>query len=222
VAGATPRTRVREQVRGLYAITPEGLDDATLFSLTEAALAGGARLVQYRDKSRDAARRRAQAGALLTLCERHGAALVINDDVALALAIGAHGVHMGREDGDLREARRRLGADRLLGASCYADMALARAALDAGADHVAFGAAYASATKPGATHAGIDVYRAARAALDAPVVAIGGITPANALPLLDAGVDALAVVGALYDAADAAGVRAAASSFANLFRNPIP
>lgn len=213
---------LRAKVRGLYAITPDGLDEAALLARTEAALAGGARLVQYRDKSRDAVRRRAQAQALLALCRRHGAALVINDDLGLALDVGAHGVHLGREDGDLREARRRLGPDRLLGASCYADIGLARAALAAGADHVAFGAAYASGTKPGATRAGIDVYRAARSVLDAPIVAIGGITPANAPPLLEAGVDALAVVGALYDAVDAAGVRAAAASFANLFRNPSP
>ena len=222
MAGAAPRTRVREQVRGLYAITPDGLDDAALLSLTEAALEGGARLVQYRDKSGDAARRRGQASSLLALCVRHGAALVINDDLGLALDIGAHGVHLGRGDGDLREARRLLGADRLLGASCYADIGLARAALAAGADHVAFGAAFASGTKPGAARAAIEVYRAARAALDAPVVAIGGITPGNAQPLLDAGVDALAVVGALYDSTDPAGVRAAATRFANLFRNPIP
>ena len=222
MAGATPRARAREQVRGLYAITPDGLDDAALLSRTEAALEGGARLVQYRDKSSDPARRRGQATSLLSLCVRHGATLVINDDLGLALDIGAHGVHMGRGDGDLREARRLLGADRLLGASCYADIGLARAALAAGADHVAFGAAYTSGTKPGAKPAGIGVYREARAVLDAPIVAIGGITPANAQPLLDAGVDALAVVGALYDAFDAAGVRAAARSFANLFRNPIP
>lgn len=219
---ASLRDPIRRLARGLYAITPDGLGDSELLARTEAALQGGATLVQYRDKSGDAARRRAQAGALLALCRRRGAALIINDDVELALDIGAHGVHLGREDGDLREARRRLGPGRLLGASCYADIGLARTALAAGADHVAFGAAYASGTKPGATRAGIAVYRAARAALDVPIVAIGGITPANAPPLLEAGVDALAVVGALYDAADAAGVRAAAASFANLFRNPSP
>jgi thiamine-phosphate pyrophosphorylase len=191
--------------RGLYAITPDWQDTARLLGAVETALQGGARVLQYRNKAADAALRLAQASALLPLCRHFGVPLIINDHLDLALLVGADGLHLGAEDGDLAAARLALGPDRLLGASCYNRLELAHAALHAGADHVAFGAAYPSATKPGARHASLHVYEAARIELNCPVVAIGGITPDNAAPLIAAGVNNLAVIGALFEVADVGG-----------------
>jgi thiamine-phosphate pyrophosphorylase len=148
--------------------------------------------------------RRDQAAALAAQCRVAAVPMIVNDDVELALAVGADGVHLGAGDGDLAAARARLGPGRLLGASCYNRLELAHAAVAAGADYVAFGAAFASSTKPGAVHAPLELYRAARAALAVPIVAIGGITVANAPALIAAGVDAVAVITALFDADDVA------------------
>ena len=203
-------------LRGLYAITPDGLAPATLLEHVEAALAGGVRLVQYRDKSSDAVQRSATATALRALCHRFGARLIINDDLALALAIDADGVHLGSEDGDLVAARQALGPDKLLGASCYADFEPAQRAVAAGADYVAFGAVYASSTKPLAPRAPLSLFTRCRTGLKpranttptlhalAPisVCAIGGITLANAPSLIAAGADLLAVITDLFEAPD--------------------
>lgn len=202
------------RIAGLYAVTPEENDTSALARKVEAALRGGAALVQYRNKSADTTLRRRQATTLLALCRAAGVPLIINDDLELALEIGADGLHLGREDGELRAARRALGPARLLGASCYDRIELARAALAAGADHVAFGSIHASSTKPGAVRAPLALLALARAELAAPVVAIGGIDIANAPPVIAAGADALAVVSALFDATD---VAAAAARFASLF-----
>jgi len=201
-------------VAGLYAITPEDADTGRLARKVQAALDGGASLVQYRSKSPDAAARRDQGLRLLGLCRRAGVPLIINDDLELALAIGADGVHLGREDGDVAAARARLGADRLLGVSCYDRLELAIAAVAAGADHVAFGSAFASPTKPGAVRAPPELYAQARARLRVPIVAIGGITPENAQLVIEAGADAVAVITALFDAED---IAAAAAAFRGLF-----
>jgi thiamine-phosphate pyrophosphorylase len=145
---------VANSLRGLYAITSEGLPPAGLLAHVEAALRGGAALVQYRDKSRDSTRRAEAARALQRLCRQFGARLLINDDLALALAVDADGVHLGATDGDLLTARQALARGRLLGASCYADFECARvAAAAAGADYLAFGAVYPSPTKPLAVRA---------------------------------------------------------------------
>ena len=125
---------LRAPLRGLYAITPDGLDAPTLTARLEAALRGGVRFVQYRDKINSAAQRGEIAGALQAICRRYGARFIVNDDLALALAVGADGVHLGGDDGDPAAARRALGPDKLLGVSCYADFELARAATAAGAD----------------------------------------------------------------------------------------
>ena len=196
-------------LRGLYAITPDGLPASTLLAQVEAALQGGVRLVQYRDKSADAARRGELARALTALCRQYAARCIINDDVALALGVGADGVHLGGSDGDLAAARAALGPGRLLGASCYANFTLARAAQDAGADYVAFGAVCASPTKPQAVRAPWDLLTRARAELAVPTCAIGGITLADAPGLIDAGADLLAVITDLFAAPDIA-ARAAA------------
>lgn len=198
-------------VAGLYAITPEDADTDRLARKVAAALAGGARLIQYRSKSSDAAARRAQAECLLGLCRHAGATLIVNDDLELALAIGADGVHLGRDDGDVTAARARLGSDRLLGVSCYDSLELAVAAVAQGADHVAFGSAFDSPTKPEAPRAPSELFAQAKDRLRVPVVAIGGITPENAHLVIEAGADAVAVITALFGASDITATAAAYS-----------
>ena len=204
----------RSSLRGLYAITPETRDTAWLTTAVSQAVEGGARVVQYRDKSGDGALRLAQASALAEVCRSGGVRFIINDDIALALEVGADGVHLGREDGAIADARCRLPEGALLGASCYDRLELAQAALKAGADHVAFGAVYSSSVKPDATRASLDLFRAARAQLDCPIVAIGGITADNAAAVIEAGADAVAVITAVFGAPD---IRRAAAAIASLF-----
>ena len=205
-------------LRGLYAITDSRLIPADrLVDAVSHAIAGGAVLVQYRDKESAPQLRRAQAIALQTLCEAHDVPLIINDDVELALDCGAAGVHLGRDDADLDAARARLGAGAIIGVSCYADLERAREAAAAGADYLAFGRFFPSETKPEAMPANPELLRVARRELDLPLCAIGGITPANAPQLLEAGADLLAVIHGLFGQPD---VRAAASRFQSLFKKP--
>lgn len=199
---------------GIYAITPETADTESLLTQVEAALAGGVAAVQYRDKSGDVARRHEQASELVVLCRRFGVPLIINDDLRLADLADADGVHLGRDDGSLREARIILGKRKLIGASCYQSLELAQAAQAAGADYVAFGSFFSSPTKPAAGRASLDLLRDASPHIHVPLVAIGGITLANAPALLDAGADSLAVLSALFDAPD---IRAAARNLNRLF-----
>jgi thiamine-phosphate pyrophosphorylase len=199
---------------GLYAITPETDNTERLLAQVEAALLGGVAAVQYRDKSGDVARRHEQASELVALCHRFGAPLIVNDDLRLADLCGADGVHLGRDDGGLREARIILGQGRFIGASCYQSLDLALAAQAAGADYVAFGSFFSSPTKPAAPRASLDLLREAAPVIRVPLVAIGGITLANAPQLLDAGADCLAVLSALFDAPD---IRTAAHALNQLF-----
>ncbi len=185
--------------RGLYAITDGPRPD--LLAAVKAALRGGAELLQYRDKTADSARRAFEARALRELCARHGVPFVVNDDVELALAAGADGVHLGEDDGDVAAARARLGTEAIIGASCYDSPARARQLAAAGADYLAFGAFFPSPTKPNARRATPDLLRAARP-FGLPLVAIGGITPDNAPPLVDAGADFLAVISGVFAQAD--------------------
>lgn len=187
---------------GLYAITPNLKDTSELLTKVEQALRGGARVLQYRNKQADMALKQGQAKALRELTRNHGACLVINDDLDLAIEVAADGVHLGGEDGDLQAARARLPKGMLLGASCYNDLELVRQAVKAGVDYVAFGAVFASGTKPNARRAGLDLIRQARAELALPIVAIGGITPHNAGQVIAAGADSVAVIAALFDSAD--------------------
>lgn len=199
---------------GVYAITHETADTARLLTQVAAALAGGAAAVQYRDKSAEVARRHEQASELVALCRRFGVPLIVNDDLRLADLCDADGVHLGRDDGSLREARIILGKDKFIGASCYQSLERAVAAQAAGADYVAFGSFFPSPTKPAAGRADTGLLHEATRAIHLPLVAIGGITLANAPPLLDAGADSLAVLSALFDAAD---IRAAAHDLNRLF-----
>jgi thiamine-phosphate pyrophosphorylase len=188
-------------LEGLYAVTPDWPETARLLAATEAVLRGGCRLVQYRHKATSPCHRDEQAGALRRLTAGFGAALIINDDIDLALAVGADGVHLGQDDGDLAAARARLGDDRVLGASCYQSLEHARRAVDAGASYIAFGSFFPSPTKPQAAPAGLPLLSAARG-LGVPVAAIGGITRDNAAGLIGAGADMVAVITDLYAADD--------------------
>lgn len=206
-------------LRGLYAITPEGVDAKVLLAQVEAALAGGASVVQYRDKQGLAPNRADTARALRELCHRFDARFIVNDDLELAQAVDADGVHLGGDDGDLAAARQALKAGQLLGASCYADFDRARAAVAAGADYVAFGAVYPSPTKPHAQHAPLSLFARCRAELAVPVCAIGGITVDNARPVLLAGADLLAVISDLFEAPDIAGRASAYQQLFEEYRN---
>lgn len=203
---------------GLYAVTDSTLlPGERLFEAVEAALRGGAVLVQYRDKSGDAARREAEARRLLDLCRSYRVPLLINDDVALALAIGADGVHLGRGDGSIEQARERLGPKAIIGATCHDSLAFAAEAAAAGADYLAFGAFYPSSTKPGAQPAKTATLTVAHVKHDLPVVAIGGITVDNAAPLIAARADLVAVVSDLWTAPD---IEARARAYTRLFALP--
>jgi len=203
---------------GLYALTPDEPDTARLASRVRAAVSGGAAAVQYRNKPADAALRRDQAQVLVRICGEAGVPLIVNDDVELALDVGAAGVHLGRDDGDLAAARARLGAGKLIGASCYDCFDLAGRAVVAGADYVAFGAVFASPTKPAAVRAPLALLGEAKRRFGVPVVAIGGITLDNAALAIAAGADALAVITALFDADD---VAARARAFRDLFASTV-
>ncbi len=179
------------------------------------AIAGGARLIQYRNKGGDSPRRLQEAEALRSVCRAAAVPFIVNDDVALAARIDADGVHLGRDDADPTGARERLGPDALIGVSCYDSLERAVHAQAVGADYVAFGRFFPSRTKPLATPATTELLRRAREILDIPLVAIGGITPDNGGILIAAGADMLAAIDAVFGRAD---IRAAAAAFASLFR----
>ena len=191
------------KLRGLYAITPEGVDPDKV----RLALEGGLALLQYRNKRRD----RSHAKAVVGLAKRYNVPVVINDDIDLALELDAEGAHLGRGDGDLSAARKKL-KGRLLGASCYNEARLARAAVAEGADYVAFGSVFASPTKPAAVRAPLSLFGDS---LGVPLCAIGGITLQNAPEVIAAGADLLAVISDLFEAPD---IRARAADYGKLFR----
>lgn len=201
-------------MRGLYAVTPDATDTSALVAHVHAALSGGARLVQYRNKQATPDTRSEQARAIKAVCDQFGAALIINDHVELAAEVDASGVHIGAEDGEISAARRVLGADTLIGVSCYNQLELARASVAGGADYIAFGSFFASSVKPGAVHAPLTLLQRARQSFTVPIVAIGGITLDNASDLITAGADAVAVISALFHASD---VTASARAFNALF-----
>lgn len=193
----------RPALRGLYAITDAQLTPgAQLLERVSAAVHGGARWIQYRHKDEHAPHRLAEARALAQRCHALGAALIINDDVALAVASGADGVHLGRDDLDLETARARLGPQAVIGVSCYDRLELAEQAADRGADYVAFGSVFPSPTKPHAVHASLELLREACTRLELPVCAIGGINTHNAAEVAATGVDLLAVISAVFGAGD--------------------
>ncbi len=186
---------------GLYVITDQRLIAERKFKLAiESALQGGARIIQYRDKSNDLKKRQQQASLLCTLCEQYQAVSIINDDIELAVAVGANGVHIGQHDVSLSHARERLGAKAIIGVSCYNDLSLAQQAEKNSASYVAFGAMFPSQTKPTAVVAGLDIIAKARVKLSLPICCIGGISNKNIQQVFDTGADMAAVVNAVFSA----------------------
>ena len=201
-------------ISGLYAVTPDAPDAAFRLEHVEAALAGGARVIQYRNKSASQAARLEQGRALKALCARHAVPFIVNDYVDLARAIDADGVHLGAGDGSALAARQALGVGKIIGISCYDSLERGREAQRDGADYIAFGSFFPSSVKPGAVHAPLDLLAEAKRELALPLVAIGGITLGNAQELISAGADALAVITALFAAPD---ITAAARDFEAFF-----
>ncbi len=206
---------MRRKLAGLYAITPDEPDTDILLRKVGLALRGGASALQYRNKTAGPALRLEQGRALAALCRAAGAAFIVNDNLALALELAADGVHLGADDGELAEARQRLGPNKLLGASCYDRMELAEAAAQAGVDYLAFGSVFSSGTKPGAVRAPLAIFAEARRSFALPLVAIGGITLQNAPQVFAAGADAVAVISAVFDAAD---IAESAAGFTKLYQ----
>ena len=202
-------------IRGLYAVTPNEADTDLLLAKVEAALQGGISMLQYRNKLADPKLQTQQARAILPLCRQYQVPFIINDSVKLCLTLDADGVHIGAEDGNLKEIRTRIGKYKILGASCYDRFDLALAAQQAGADYVAFGACFASSTKPNAPVANLSLFDQARTQLTIPAVAIGGITLTNAPQVIAAGADSLAVINAIFNATD---VKSSTEQFTQLFR----
>ncbi|MCB1937535.1 MAG: thiamine phosphate synthase [Nitrosomonas sp.] len=191
------------RIGGVYGITPDRADTADLLSKTSQVLAGGVRLIQYRNKTADADLRNTQAKSLLQLCRQYDVPLIINDHIDLAMEIGADGVHVGEQDASVANTRKLMGPEKIIGASCYNRLDLALTAQAEGADYVAFGAFYPTTTKQNTVVAPLEILdQANKAALSIPVVSIGGINTANALALIQAGADAIAVSQALYRAED--------------------
>ena len=197
-------------MRGLYAITPDTADTEELLRKVEPALKAGVAMLQYRNKVISKDKRLLQAKALAPLARGYGVPFIVNDDVEIALAVGANGAHLGKDDGNLAAARGQL-AGRILGISCYNDPEKARAAVGAGADYVAFGSVFPSPTKPDAVRAPLSLFQHK---LGIPLCAIGGITLENAPTLIAAGASLLAVITDLFDAPD---IAARAAAYRELF-----
>ena len=201
-------------MKGFYLVTPDWDDTDRLLDVTEAALQGGAALLQYRHKTADASLRETQARALLALCRRFGRPFIVNDHVELCLAIGADGVHVGGTDAAIAVVRAKVGPDLIVGASCYGDLALARAAHGAGASYVAYGGFYPSRVKKYPITTAPDILKDSREEVPLPTVVIGGMTPENSAPLVAAGADMVAAISSVYLADDP---KQAAADFAALF-----
>ncbi len=202
------------EIFGLYAITPDSTDTANLLTMTEQALVGGATIVQYRNKIADDILRQEQAYLLAQLCRKYQVVFIINDHINIAMAVDADGVHLGQDDGSIRDARKKLGNEKIIGVSCYNQLNLAIDASQQGADYIAFGAFFASSTKPDAVTASTDLLCKAKQKLFVPIVTIGGITLTNAAALIDQGGDAIAVSNALFNTQD---IQLTARAFSQLF-----
>ena len=205
---------MKPSIQGLYAITPDEVNTDLLLIKVEAALKGGVSLLQYRNKVAHHKLKTQQARELLPLCRLYKVPFIINDSVKICLTLDADGVHLGADDGDLTEVRARLGDDKILGASCYNQFDLARQAQQAGVDYIAFGACFASLTKPNAPVAQLNLFTRTKAELNLPTVAIGGITLANTPQVLKAGATSIAVIQAIFSAND---ITFTSQQFSNLF-----
>ncbi len=203
--------------RGLYAIADTSIIASDkLVEAVAHVITAGARIIQYRDKSSPVNVRCSHALALAELCQQHSVLFIVNDDVQLAKQVNANGVHLGKDDAGITEARQTLGSAALIGVSCYNRLGNAIAAENNGADYVAFGRFFPSKTKPDAVLAETELLTAARRVLSIPIVAIGGITPGNGGELLDAGADLLAVIDGVFGQPD---VSAATRRYVDIFKN---
>lgn len=202
--------------RGLYAIADTAwVGPEQIVAAVAGAIAGGANMIQLRDKQGHVSNDKDCLLSLVETCRKNGVPFIVNDDTELAVQTGADGVHVGQADGDIAAIRKRLGPDAIIGVSCHDNIDTARKAVSRGADYVAFGRFFPSRTKPDAPAADIGILGQARAAVDVPVVAIGGITPDNSVRLLAAGADLLAVIAGIFDQPDC---KAAAAAYRNIFQ----
>ncbi len=201
-------------IKGLYAITPDMADLNTLVHKTQLAIEGGAFMVQYRSKKQDHAVKMQQCAAILRLCREYGVPCIVNDDVEMCRILEADGVHLGENDDNIAEVRRILGEDAIIGSSCYDQLDRAKQAQKEGATYVAFGAVFPTPTKPNAPRATVALLREAKHEIHIPIVAIGGITVNNAHDVIEAGVDAIAVITSLFEAKT---IKETAETFLKMF-----
>ena len=206
----------KEKLKGLYAITDQQLITEENFRASvEATLQGGTRIIQYRDKSNKQNKRLQQASLLRALCHQYHAICIINDDIELAKAVNAHGLHLGKDDLSLTIARQTLGVNAIIGVSCYNDLYRAIEAENNKADYVAFGAIFSSTTKPAANVAGLDIITKAKQQLSIPVCTIGGITQENIQQVIQQGADMAAVISGIFSSDDIKQSTTALSQFFN-------
>ncbi len=199
ITTSTKALEKKQKIHGLYAITaPELMPADKLIISIEQAIQGGARIIQYRNKSASPALQHQEAKQLSLLCKRHNVCFIINDDPELAKAVNADGVHVGRDDGKIADARKQLGQQAIIGVSCYNRLENAQNAIVQGADYVAFGRFFPSKTKPDAMQADLQLLEVANQSLNVPIVAIGGIKQDNAQELIKRGADAIAVINDLF------------------------
>jgi len=201
-------------IKGLYAITPDMTDLNTLIQKTQSAIEGGAFMVQYRSKIQDRAVKMQQCAAILRLCREYDVPCIVNDDVEMCRVLKADGVHLGENDDNIAEVRRILGEDAIIGSSCYDQLDRAKQAQKEGASYVAFGAVFPTPTKPNAPRATLELLREAKSEIEIPIVAIGGITVNNAHDVIEAGVDAIAVITSLYESNS---IKETAETFLKMF-----
>ncbi|NEX64266.1 thiamine phosphate synthase [Noviherbaspirillum galbum] len=201
-------------MKGLYLVTPDWDDTEKMLAATEAGLRGGAAVVQYRHKTASPALRREQAGRLQALCKRHGVPFIVNDFIDLCLELDADGIHVGGTDMAVADVRKAVGPSRIVGASCYGSLDLARQAHQAGASYVAFGGFYPSRVKKYEVATRPEIVTQAKAEIPLPNVVIGGMTQENSAPLVALGADMVAVISSVYMVEE---VEAAARGFAGLF-----
>ncbi len=190
---------MNKKLSGLYAITNEKLmPEAFFLDMAEAALAGGVRVLQYRDKSANRKKRQHQTSELKKLCAQYSATFIINDDIDLAMQVDADGVHIGKNDLSFFNVRKKLGTNKIIGVSCYNQIPLAQNAINAGADYIAFGRFFDSSIKPEAPIANINLISEIKKTSSIPLCCIGGITSENYSPLINAGADMLAVISDIF------------------------
>jgi len=186
------------KLKGLYVITDPLLCGEELIEKVELAIAGGAQIIQYRNKTANKQQQLSEAQALQTLCKKYQRLFIINDDIRLAITVNADGVHLGQSDDNIIDARKKLGMNKIIGITCHSDLEIAKTAQTQGANYVAFGRFYPSKTKPNAPSANIDILQQAKMQLEIPIVAIGGITIENAHNLICAGTDMIAVIHSVF------------------------